>query len=374
MTSISFPSDLTALVKAVETLAAAVESNNRLLTAALARLGVEPAAPKNTLQFSPVTREPSRLLAIARSVLEPYASNANTGNYYEIATALDCLRRMGLTDKDLAGLEDVAAAIAKKNTKKETEIAALFTNLGTKPVGTGFTFDGKAIVGLKNMTQDDSTTGDLLLVDTDGATHALSVTGGAAKRRDGALTIEKCLTNPSAKRFGCTPADIEAFKAIRDATIPKYKAEMTEKYSADEACWARKTSDAAVESCTQVAASTVERYSTLPSETQLAVIKDLLQISTDCKKPADYLALVNPSTLEVTYYAFDDCRIDSWCPQLKAAGINIEIYANATQKIGSTQVKFNNGVWHNGKTSDIHSSWNSTFYLTDLFRMRPCPC
>jgi hypothetical protein len=223
------------------------------------------------------------------------------------------------------------------------------------------------------VTQDDSAgTGDLLLTDATGATYSLSSTGGTVKRKAGALQIEKCLTNPSATRFGCTPEDIAEFRAIRDATIPKYKEEMTARYSPDEARWARKPSVSAVESCAIVASRTVARYATLLPEKQIEILKKLLQLKSD-DKPADYLALVNPKTLVVSYYVFDSCCIDSWCPRLEAEGIMINVYANEHQKIGKTQVKFNNGVWHKGKTSDIHSSWNATFYLTDLFRMRPCP-
>ena len=39
--------------------------------------------------------------------------------------------------------------------------------------------------------------------------------------------------------------------------------------------------------------------------------------------------------------------------------------------ISGLQVKFNNGVYHKGKTSSLITSWNSTFFLSDLFTMTP---
>lgn len=315
------------------------------------------------------------MIAQVRAVLLPYATNFNTGNLYEIVAILDLLRRMGMTDDDLATTKDLRATIVATNTKKGLQIASAFEEIRKKPVGTGLTFDGKRITAIVNVTQDDKTggTGDLLLTSDGGETYALSITGGTAKRKAGGLLIEKCLTNPTAKRFGCTPEDIAEFKAIGCATVPKYKAEMTECYSADESRWpSRKKTKSAFEAQSIVAQKTVERFNTLSSDAQIAVFKDLLGID-GVGKPADYLALVHPKKMHVSYYIFDVCCIDTWHPKVTSDGVNIYMHANTSQKIGSTQVKFNNGVWHKGKTSSIHSSWNVTFYLTDLFRMKPCP-
>lgn len=311
------------------------------------------------------------IAAIATSVLLPYSSNANTGNLYEIVVALDLLRRMGLTDADLDSLAELQAAIVARNAKKAAEITAAFATVRTKPVGSGLLFDGKTIVEIKNVTQDDSAgcTGDLLLIDSTGATHSLSITGGKAKGRAAALTIEKCLSNPTAERFGCTAEDIAEFKAIGLATVPKYKDEMTAKYGAEETAWSRKPSAAAVEACADVAARTAIRYASFDAERQLAIFKDLLRIVGD-GKPADYLGLVHPEKHTVSFYEFSACLVSAWAPRLEAHGIYIHFFADASHKIGTTQVKFNNGVWHKGKTSSIHSSWNATFNLTDLFRMR----
>ena len=57
-----------------------------------------------------------------------------------------------------------------------------------------------------------------------------------------------------------------------------------------------------------------------------------------------------------------------WTPTLIARGIYLD-FMNGTTKIGQTQVKFNNGIYHNGKASSISASWNAAFDLTDLFKM-----
>lgn len=372
MDSTTILSETAGLIKVLASLTKMVEANNRMLEDMLSSLSTEESGPSALVPKNSVVFEASSIETIAQGVLSPYTKNTNPGNDYEIAVILRILRQMGLVNADLENLEPLITAIALKNSKKTKEITAFFKSVYDMPIGDGFILDGHRIIDLKNMTQDDSTTGDVLLVDDTGVSHSLSVTCGTVQKSG---TIKKCLTNPSAKRFGCTPADTKLFDKICEEAVPKYKAEMTKKYSENEALWKRKVSDAAIEACTMVAAHTVTRYESLPKQEQLNVIKGLLQIKDDgCKKPADYLALVNKETLTVSYFAFDDCSIKSWDPQLKAEGYTIWIYANTEQKIGSTQVKFNCGVWHNGQTSSIHGSWNSTFYLTDLFRMRPCPC
>lgn len=70
-------------------------------------------------------------------------------------------------------------------------------------------------------------------------------------------------------------------------------------------------------------------------------------------KPADYLALVDKTKLVSRFFRFDRLTTDTaWDPTLVAKGINL-IVQNAGKEICSIQVKFNNGVYHNGKTSSL---------------------
>jgi hypothetical protein len=310
----------------------------------------------------------SSMTALFQAVLRPFAKNANTGNLYEIVVALGLLRRMGLTDADLDANADLCSAIAAYNSTKSEKITNAFTAIRSVPVGCGHVFDGRRIVGLKNVTQDygEGRTGDLMLITECGKSQSVSIEAGKAKRSG---VIEKCLSNPSAYRYGCTPEDISAIKVIGAATIEPYKAEMTSKYGADESAWARKPSTAAMDACSRVASFTASRFASLSSKAQTAIFNDLLRIEGG-SKPADYLALVHPDKLTVGYYEYSTCRISSWSPRIVAEGIYLSLYANVDHKIGSTQVKFNNGVWHKGKTSSLYSSWNATFNLTDLFTMR----
>jgi hypothetical protein len=43
----------------------------------------------------------------------------------------------------------------------------------------------------------------------------------------------------------------------------------------------------------------------------------------------------------------------------------------AGTEIGKTQVKFNNGVYHKGKTSSMLSSWNATCRMNKAFTLVP---
>jgi hypothetical protein len=100
------------------------------------------------------------------------------------------------------------------------------------------------------------------------------------------------------------------------------------------------------------------------------IVNDILRID-GLQRPADYLALVNWKKRAISYFAFGDLRIGADTGfTMDADGIYLRIKAG-DKTIGSTQVKFNNGVYHKGKTSSIHSSWNATFLLTDVFAMKP---
>jgi len=309
------------------------------------------------------TGSPTRL----KTTLNPYTTNHNTGNIYEISVGLHLLRKMGLTDAELDTDAPLLESIALHNSKDTDKIRAVVADVRKSPVGTGLTFDGKIITAIECVTQDDSVgTGDLLLKTGDGQSLSLSICQGKPMK-DG--TIKKCLTNPSAKRFGCTSEDMALFSEIQAKAVEAYKVEMGVKYGAEEDKWpSRQVTKASTNACTEIATITDTRFKSLDSTRQKEILKDLLRIE-DGKKPADYLVLVD--TKHLHFYRFGSCTAE-WAPAIVADGIWLHIM-NGSQKIGSTQVKPNNGVYHNGKTSSFTSSWNSTFFLSDLFTMTPIP-
>lgn len=302
------------------------------------------------------------------SVLSPYTTNKNTGNLYEIATALTLLRRMGLRNDELDANAALLEAIAVHNDKKTAELRQLFAAIRDTPVGGGLIFDGKPIQRIECITQDDTVgrTGDLLLHTSADEVLSLSVCNGKPKRGG---VIEKCLTNPSAKRFGCTAADCAQFEAIQQQAVLAYKADMTAKYGGEEGAWpSRVRTTVATSACAEVARAVEARFASFSATQQRAILDDLLRIE-DGKKPADYLALVDTKTLVPRFYRFDAPAVaPAWEPTLVAEGIYLTV-KHAGAPIGSIQVKFNNGIYHKGKTSSIHASWNATFRLSDLFTM-----
>ena len=349
------------------------------------------------------------------SVLRAFTRNNNTGNMYEIATALDLLRKMGLTDAVLDTHAEFIAEICNKNIKVSAKIVGLFTAIRLQPVGTGLIFNGRNIVDIVNVTQDDGVgrTGDLVLRTDSGASLSLSVCEGAVKKRTGA--IEKCLSNPTARRFGCSDADMEHFKTIQARAVEAYKTELAAKYGTDEASWpSRVATKTAIAACSEAAAYCAERFALLDDAARCTIVEDLLRIDGGAM-PADYLSLVNGVTMKPTYFRFEAPKyatstapsvhvevvsesvpapvcidtvvapdsvsvpvcIDTmvvpaaiWAPTIVADGIYLRI-KHGEHIIGSTQVKFNNGVYHRGKTSSICSSWNATFNLRDMFTMSP---
>jgi hypothetical protein len=313
------------------------------------------------------------------SALQPYATNKNTGNVYEIAVALDLLNQMGLTEANMEEPENAALiqAIIQHNVKKQAEIRALFAEIKSesKSKSNHLIFDGHHVTNIICATQDDSVgTGDFQLVTPDGI-KTLSVCEGQVKRNG---NIEKCLTNPSARRFKCTDEDIEHFKQLEQATVASYKNYMTVRFG-EEAAWPSRTrTPVAVDACAKVAAKTAQRFQTLTNSEKVAMFNDILRID-GTNRPADYLAIVPKSGKgTICYFKFGDLRTlvpttgenPTLDLDLIADGIYLKFRIN-DRTVGSTQVKFNNGVYHKGKTSSIWSSWNATFVLSDLFNMTP---
>lgn len=303
------------------------------------------------------------------ATLSPFGRNKNTGNLYEITVALTLLRHMGLSNDELDADNALLEAVAVHNDKKTTELRTLFDTIRTKPVGERLVFDGKRIVRIECITQDDSIgrTGDLLLHAENGEVVSLSICEGKPAR-DG--IISKCLSNPSAKRFGCITEDYELFDTIQKQAVVDYKAYMIEKYGAAESAWpSRVKTEIAIKACSEVARVVEARFASFADiKKQKEIIHDILRIE-DGHKPADYLVLVDKKTHVLRFYRFDTPpSAPEWEPRLVSKGINL-IVENAGKEIGSIQVKFNNGIYHKGKTSGIHGSWNATFRLSDLFTM-----
>jgi hypothetical protein len=300
------------------------------------------------------------LLAIATAFLEPYTSNANTGNCYEIFTGLNFLRRMGLDS--LIPLEPLFTKIKTCNTPSKIDAAIAACG----PVGTGLTVRGKKVVNLRNVTQDDGDggTGDIILVFEDISELSVSVCAGKVKRD---LSVDKCLSNPSSSRYGCNGEDTAKFKRVEADTVPLYKAEMTSKYGTTETTWARKRSQAAVTACSSVATITASRFNGFDSSERSKRMSDLLYIG-DVAKPADILCVVDDKFKKYTLFEIGLSKIALVNPILVAEGIWLKMMVDG-KEVGKTQVKFNNGVYHNGKTSSICSSWNATCHMDKVFTL-----
>ena len=311
----------------------------------------------------------SSLSALASAVLSPYAENGNTGNCYEIFFALDVLRSMGLTDADLDGLAGLLNRIKAANLRTADKIDVALTLIRSRPVQAGGCMvAGQAVIGLRNVTQDDNDggTGDIVLCLASGRELAVSIFAGKVKR-DGA--IEKCLSNPTCSRYGCTDTDVAAFKGIAAAAVPEYKKEMTLKYGADEEAWNRKPSAAAVKACSAVAAATAARFNALPAAERLARFQDLTRCSNG-GKPADMLCVVNPNCKKYALFNIVKSNIGATASGVSVRADQFWLYMTVDgQEVGKTQVKFNNGVYHKGKTSSIISSWNASCYMNKVFTL-----
>jgi hypothetical protein len=315
---------------------------------------------------------------IAIRALAPYAAgNSNTGNVYEIAFALTAIRQMGrLPNAVLDALAPYFATIRTHNPKFTEAVVA---HIRALPAGTGLSLDGQPVTDIRSVTQDDGDggTGDFVFVLTDGTERSISVEEGAPAAATGA--IHKCLSNPTCKRLGCTPAMIDSFKAIAATAVEEFKAEMTVRFSADPATWpARTKSEAQRKAVAAVAAATVANYNALPQTTQAALLSDLLRVS-DSPRPADYLALVKKGTWTISLWKWGDLRINPADYRLRVEGdYAVFVHRDIGTPIGKTQIKFNNGVYKRQadgtwQSSSLTSSWNGGFCITDCFTMTPAP-
>lgn len=312
--------------------------------------------------------ETSTLVKQIESVLMPYTLNGNTGNSYEIFVILKFARDMGLTDDEFTTLEPLFVRIRLINNSVKTETAILMAKRYACIKGKPLLIDGQEIVEMRNITQSDEIgkTGDLLLITGTGKQISVSICGGQVKRGG---KISKCLTNPSARRLKATEEDMERSKQRGLQAIEPYKEYMREVYGDNEEKWpSRVKTKASTDACCDVALWTAERFETLDVNEKIEIFKDLLRIDSISEIPADYLVCVNEKTFKHKIFKFNKPIFTVWDPSIIADGIYLTL-VNDGVEIGRIQVKFNNGVYHRGKTSSINASWNFTAHLTDVFRL-----
>jgi hypothetical protein len=334
----------------------------------------------------PVTTE---VYPLALRVLRPFTTNANTGNCYEITTYLEDLRQMGLTDHDLDALDPLLQAILRTNNKSGAaeKIRAVLQRIRQTPTGTGLFVQGKRVINLLNVSQDDDhgDTADKIFILETGEERGESIVG----RVQSLQNIKKCISNPTAKRLGCTPQDITLFNQIAKDAIEPHCQEMRALYGQDMTAWpSRVKTQAALQAQQRVALLTAERFNSLTEDERRARMDDLLK-----SKPGTLTAhrLRVVQTDCTASYAYDlvqkDLKRENPC--IVADGVFLRIYLgqgpqgqeqqNQEQQnqeqhqVGYIQVKYNNGCWHYSakkkrwETSSIHTSWNATAFMTRVF-------
>jgi len=290
----------------------------------------------------------------------------NTGNVYEIAVGLELVRQIGITQETLIAGLPVLETIAITNTRKTEEIRRLIKRLQETPNGNGVSLDGKRIVNLLNATQDDDIgTGDIILVLEDSTKKTASITEGKPKSNG---NLQKCITNSSAKRFGCTDDDIAYIKSLNKNAVPAYKAFMAEKYGPNEATWpSRIHTKIADDACNNTATRTATTFNSLPLNERIGIVNNLLWLD---QQQADYFVMVDKKNYKSKWFAFGASKVSLTNPLLEVDGIYLLTKIDDIV-LSKTQVKFNNGIYHKGKESGLHSSWNVVCFCNDLYDMRP---
>lgn len=303
----------------------------------------------------------------------------NVGLVYEAAALLHFVRRMGLDNSTFAAIAPIIQPLSEKiSAKKRATWAAWLANYSSTPIGAGYDLEGRRVVDIVNVTQSDDMggTGDLVLKLDDGSERSISIHCGEVQQSG---AIKKCLTNPSYKRFGCTDEHKKIFDQIAKDAKGAYIAEMTARHP-DKSTWkniprghADRTTVAACKATTEVARITVDHFCKMPPEAQKKMADDLLCI-TGGKRPADYALVVCEDLSRFRLFRIISAKVDTSKITVRQRGFWIDFVSGDDKVIGSTQVKFNNGVWRENKSgkwaqSSICTSWNSTFNLADVFEM-----
>jgi hypothetical protein len=302
------------------------------------------------------------VLEITKNALAPFANQQNTGNVYEIRVILEFARRMGLSNDDLDSMSSLFEIIESRGKGNEgtIEIAPKIREIA---VGNGLRFGGKTIVNMRNLTQSDGDggTGDLMLIADDGKEISISVTG-SDRMSEGKL--EKCLSNPSYKRYGCEEDKAE-LERINDASPLQKENELVAKFGEDRSTWPkvkRIKTDTAVNACNAVVKLAIQRFNTFTDEKKRELMNDIHLLH---KSPADYLAIVTRNG--VHYYKFGPNRMDknTWTPRLVERSVYIDVY-NGETLVSSTQVKFNNGVGSGLKKWNLYAKLNSLYIMMKM--------
>jgi hypothetical protein len=320
---------------------------------------------------------PATLLEIAHNVLDRFQKNANTGNCYEIATYLEDLRQMGLTDEDLDALKLLVDNICLVNNKNKADIKikTIFSEIRKRPIGQGLYFKGKKVVNMINVSQEDDKgdTADKIFVLDDGTELGESITGGGLQE---ANKIKKCISNPTCKRYGCTPTDIATFKKIGKDAVEPHKAEMRSRDGDDQEKWTdRIKTKAALKAQSEVALLTANIFNALQEEDRIRRMEDILKLKKNTLT-ADILRIVNEDCTKSESYFLSQKDLNKEKPRIVAEGVFLKMFLG-TVEIGYTQVKYNNGCWHKNKksgkwdTSSICGSWNATAYTAKIFDLKP---
>lgn len=302
---------------------------------------------------------PPTVLQIATSALTPYVTNCNTGNVYEIWHILVLVRQMGLTNEDIITLEPMFQSMESLGRGNIGTLANI-PKILAMPIGTGLRFHGHPIKNIRNATQTDGDggTGDLILICQDEREFSISVTGKINVKK-----IEKCLTNPSCRRLGCSDAEMALIKEIEKAAPAQLEQELIGKFGADRNTWPstkRLVTTTATSSANRAAQITVDRFNALPAEEKRRVMNDVHHLE---RAPADYLCIVSRNKLIYYHFGAPTMDKDTWIPRAIVRGIYIDVFHEEKQ-ISFTQVKFNNGIG-----SSLRSSWNLNAMLTNLYNM-----
>jgi len=303
--------------------------------------------------------DPPTVLQIARSALSPYVTNCNTGNVYEIWHILVLVRQMGLTNEDITTLDSMfqnMESLGRGNIGTVANVAKILA----VPVGAGLRFHGRPIKNIRNATQTDGDggTGDLILICDDDSELSISVTGKINVKK-----IEKCLTNPSCRRLGCSDAEMALIKEIEKAAPAELLVELIGKFGADRTMWPstkRLVTTTATSCANRAAQITVDRFNSLADEDKRRIMNDVHHLE---RAPADYLCIVNRNKLIYYHFGAPTMDKDTWIPRAVVRGIYIDVFHEEKQ-ISFTQVKFNNGIG-----SSLRSSWNLNAMLTNLYNM-----
>ena len=303
--------------------------------------------------------------AIIRKALSPYSTNKNTGNVYEIATILWFGRKMGLSNTEYVEMKPLIDSIAAYNVKAAEKIRSVQAAYErVEPASKPFCLEGKGVVDLRNVTQDDSDggTGDLVAILEDGTERSISVCEAYGLK---AGDKRKCLKNPSCRGFGCGDAEVNKFKSIALIAVDAYENEMRLAYGTDESLWKRKPSRAAIEACSIVAADTAAVFNKTPLDQRRTLWANLFSTPQDRAVPADYICFVNRGTYIPEFYRFESAAAAAATeePTVEARGIYLHLKLGQ-REVGKVQVKFNNGI-----KSAVHSSWNSVVYLDRVFTL-----